>query len=255
MPEDKKKEIQKLLNALDPDRLSKEDFVNAFEQAVNLIFQIQKEQGEAIDRLEETYRNLLAKVRSDHTTSLSDLKGQVNDLFVGDQLKRIDGESKASTSEIKRMLSGMIDVKLREVDGRMAKVKDGYTPIKGKDYFDGIHGKDGKGIDEAELKKLLDDIETLKRRPVGKMGMRKIPITRWQYLTSQVNGSTTEFTLDRDTVRVHGILSSQFPGTLNTTDWVHSGNTLTVGGTSGGGVGVIQAGQTLVAVTEVLFYA
>ena len=43
--------------------------------------------------------------------------------------------------------------------------KDGYTPIKGKDYFDGVNGKDGKtpvkGVDyftEAEIAEIVDEV-------------------------------------------------------------------------------------------------
>lgn len=43
--------------------------------------------------------------------------------------------------------------------------KDGYTPIKGKDYFDGVNGKDGKtpvkGVDyftDAEIAEIVDEV-------------------------------------------------------------------------------------------------
>ena len=136
-------------------------------------------------------------------------------------------------------------------------------------------GKDGESADEEKiidkvLKKLPKkdfDFESLKTEikdtlkneiekvrnvllnlPRGKgMGRAKVPITRFVDLTSQVNGVATTFTLEPDTVRVYGILSTQFPQIWNTTDWSFSGRTLTLNFT-------LQSGQSLVVITESLFY-
>ena len=96
MPEvlDKKLEIQRLSNSLDPERLSKEDFVNAFEKVVKFILANEQKLTDAVARLEETYQNLTVKNRDDYVAGLTDLKKQTNQLFVGEQLKRMDGETK-----------------------------------------------------------------------------------------------------------------------------------------------------------------
>ncbi len=63
-----------------------------------------------------------------------------------------------------------------KVDTKLSEVKDGYTPIKGKDYFDGLKGDDGVTPDTAEvalkastmaqdaLKPLLPTIDQLEKK-------------------------------------------------------------------------------------------
>jgi chromosome segregation ATPase len=108
-----------------------------------------------------------------------------------------------------------------------------------------------------EIEDLRQEIETVRSKaqtaPQGRMtGMRKIPITRAQDLTSQVDGVTKTFTLDKDTVKVLGVFGTQFPVNFNAgVDWTFNGRTLTL--TSA--VGAPETGQTLWALTEVLFYA
>lgn len=252
-PTDKKLEIQKMLNTLDPERLDKKTFVDAFEQVVNLVLAKDKKLEEAINRLEQTYQGLLKFVSEKHDVSLKELKSQVNEIFVGERVKKMEDDYSF------RMTMG--DSKIKELESKimdkLSKVKDGYTPIKDKDYFDGVSAKMptkdeiksllSPFVDEAtkeikeEIKKQLSSI------PRGK-GMRKVPIFQSIDLTSSVDGATTAFTLPRDTTRVFGVFSTQFPGVFNTSDWSLSGNTLTLNFT-------LQQGQSLVVFYETLFYA
>lgn len=254
MPEtkDHKLEIQNLLNALDPQRLSKEDFVNAFEKVVQLVLQNQNSLQKAVENLERTYAHLVDKVNNDHASNFQALKGQVNDLFVGDQLKRMSGETKRGFEKLQGLINSSITQKLQEVDNRIAKVKDGYTPIKGKDYFDGISGKDAQ-FDPSEIKQIKKDIEFIKKHPRGKMGMKKIRSIQSIDLTASVDGTTTTFTLPQDTTAVLGVWSSQFPISFRqNVDWTFTGRTLTLVANQ---VGTPQTGQTLFALVETLFYA
>lgn len=157
----------------------------------------------------------------------------------------------------------------------------GHKPVAGVDYpipengRDGTDGKDGspdtpeevrdklqslkedERLDKSAVKGFQEEIEELKKKvsaiPRGRVGgTRKVQITRVEDLTSQVNGVVTTYSLPRDTVRVHMVWSTQFPQILRpTTDFTFAGQTLTL--TSQ--VGVIQSGQTLVAMIETLFYA
>src|SRR3990167_7880269 len=124
---DKKQEIQKLLNALDPDRLAKADFVNAFEKVVKFILANEQRLTDAITRLEETYQNLTERNRNDYVSGLADLKNQTNQLFVRDQLKRIEGETKASFEKRQKEINELVDKRLEEADYRVSLLK----PIKG----------------------------------------------------------------------------------------------------------------------------
>lgn len=264
MPEEEKqKKLDRLLSLLDSDNaLNKKDFVDSFEKVIDLVVGIQKQQGEAINRLEETYKNLLLKMDSDHLERFNTLKGQVDDVFVGDQLKRMDSETKITVANMRQMIIKIIDEKIEEVDNKISEVKDGYTPIKGKDYFDGRHGTEitsEKILEKLKDKLNIDSIKDL-RIVLNKMagsrsgmsGMRKIPIPRIVDLSADANGSATTFNLPRDTRRVYAVWSSQFPVILRPTiDFTLSGNTLTIVSAQ---VGPIQSGQTLIAFTEALFY-
>lgn len=247
------KKLERLLAVIDNDpSLTKQEFENAFQKVIDLVLQIQKQQGEAINKLEETYAVFLQRANNEHNTSLNDLKGQVNDLFVSKQLQRMNDENKTSFDKLQSVINSLIDKKIQTIDAHMSKVKDGYTPIKNKDYFDGLPGLPGK-IDETELKKIKSEIEAIKKLPRGKMGMRKVPIVRAIDLTADVDGSTTTFILPRDTVRVLGVWSTQFPITFRLdVDFTLSGQTLTLVANQ---VGTPQAGQTLGCLIETLFYA
>src|SRR3990167_11380659 len=128
MPEvlDKKLEIQRLSNSLDPERLSKEDFVNAFEKVVKFILANEQKLTDAVARLEETYQNLTERNRNDYVSGLADLKNQTNQLFVGDQLKRMEGETKASFEKRQKEINELVDKKLQEADYKVSQLK----PIK-----------------------------------------------------------------------------------------------------------------------------
>ena len=121
MPEvlDKKLEIQRLLNSLDPERLSKEDFVNAFEKVVGFLLKNEERIAESVTRLEETYKNLTKRNRDDYVSGLTDLKKQTNELFVGDQLKRMEGETKASFEKRQKEINELVDKRLEEADYRV----------------------------------------------------------------------------------------------------------------------------------------
>ncbi len=57
-------------------------------------------------------------------------------------------EFKASFDQVKRMVRLAIEQLDARITARLSQVKDGYTPIKGKDYFDGKPGKTPvKGVD------------------------------------------------------------------------------------------------------------
>ena len=156
------------------------------------------------------------------------------------------------------------------------KGDDGYTPLKGKDYFDGEAGSPGKDgspdtpeqirekleslkgearLDKESIRGLEDEINGLKavisNIPRGRaMGRAKSQITRRVDLTSQVDGTTRSFTLPRDTLAVLGVQGSQFPFTMADVDFTLAGNVMTLGDQ----VATPVAGQTLVVLLDVLFY-
>src|SRR3990167_2139 len=245
---DKKQEIQRLLNTLDPERLSKEDFVNAFEKVVNLVLKNEEQLAQAVTRLEETYKNLTEKNRNDYVSGLTDLKKQTNQLFVGEQLKRMDGETKANFEKRQKEISELVDKKLQEADYRVSQLK----PIRGDK---GDRGDAGPMPTEhlelmkqmmAELKKAQDILSNLPRGRA--MGRAKVPMPRTIDLTSDQDGVARTFTLPPDTVRIFGGISSQFPFAISSSDISKSGNQITLNST----IAPRETGQTLLIFTDAL---
>ena len=127
---DKKQELLKTLATLDDERLLKKDFVSAFEHILKIILNKEEQLSEAVSRLEETYKMLLKRVGDEHTQTLSDLKGQVNDVFVGDQIKRIDHESKTSHAEMKGIMTATMKNKMDEMEYEHQEYKKDIEEIR-----------------------------------------------------------------------------------------------------------------------------
>src|SRR3990167_2861601 len=255
--------LNRLLGVLDEDQLTKEDFKKSFEKVVEFVLQIQKRQQEAIDSLERTYENLLVKIDNNHSSRFKELKGQVNDVFVGDRLKEIVGKNDMSIAEMKKILAdGFADLsnaqkkelfslkdgvskttekKLRELHVGMRTIEQ-ENKVEIDDKLSAF--KEDVKKDLRELKEMLTKVTETRSRTGG----RKVPMTRFLDLSSDVNGSATTFNLPPDTVRVFGVWSTQFPGVFNTTDWSRSGRVLTLNFT-------LQSGQSLIVAVETLFYA
>jgi len=106
--------LKKLQNLLE-NRLTKEDFIKGFEQVINLVLKVQKDQSEAISRLEETYKMMTEKMRGDNSTSLSDMKTMM--------AKHFDNYA----SKHSKMIDVQMGGKFKEIDYKVANIK----PIKG----------------------------------------------------------------------------------------------------------------------------
>ena len=244
-------DLQIVMNA--KDILKKGEFVDYFEKVLKMVLEMQKKQANAIENLERTYANLLAKMQGDSEVRHNELKGKTNQLFVGERLNEMSKHNEMSMAEIKKIMSGMLDKKFGEVDMRMSEIKDGERGPIGMPGPIGPMPKEHlilmKEVQE-ELKKVKNVLSNIPRGRA--MGRAKVPIMRAQNLTSQIDGVVNEFTLDPDTTNVLGVFSTQFPVNFNAgTDWTFAGRTLTLVTTQ---VGVPQSGQTLWALTEVLFY-
>lgn len=109
-PQDK---LQALLDLVDTKQ-NIEQFVTAFEQVVTYLKKNQDQLGGQVQTVITRLDAVAAKIEADHSQDLDTVKGLVADAIVS--------------------LQTASDEKVME---RLAQIKDGYTPIKGKDYFDG----------------------------------------------------------------------------------------------------------------------
>lgn len=177
---------------------TKEEFVSAFEEVVKVIQNIKSENNTFIDEIGKTLTQVLEKIRTDHDSSLSDLKGQVNDLFVKSTLDRITSE-----------LTSKIDAKLATVkDGRDGKKGDkGETGGQGRPANESAIFTRLKNEVESLIKSEVDKIRTeLSKRPIGTIGgvsdMRIRQAFKYIAHTEQpvglINGSNTTYTVKND---------------------------------------------------------
>ena len=167
MPKDnKKEELLRTLNSLDPERLTKEDFVKAFESVVNIIVQIREEMGDAIRQLKQAHDTSTENTRNDSSKNITDLKKQVGELFVGDRIADMTNTQKSSFRKLEVLVKDLVSDKLLEVDNRMSLVKDGE---RGKQ---GVVGERGftNSIDEKIIEDFKKEIRDLKRN------MSNIPV-------------------------------------------------------------------------------
>src|SRR3990167_5403963 len=211
--EDMSPEEKKLTKALQylkqvNDEIKKEEFVKTVQAVMKIIVEMEKRNIAAIQKLQQEHSSFMQNERGSHEMTLADMKKQVNQGFV---CERMD--------EMKKMMNEMIvsamkkmHGKISEVDSKMKSVKNGYTPVKGKDYFDGQHGniltptevvekvnKAENKIQESQIEGLEDKIKQLRKEIATKSNgvTRRIYQPYVDDLSASTNGSTKIFTLSR----------------------------------------------------------
>ena len=183
--------LQRIFSFMDEDILSKKDFTDAFERVIKLVIKIQEQQGEAISRLEETYNNLISRIRGEHSESLTSLKKEINELFVGDKLKEMGGEMKISFAK----LQDKIDEKIKKAEvitealrnessravfsAKSAESSSASVSARIAEATNSVRNvQEVRKIIINELKKVQDELEIIRKTPRGRLGMRKVPIIR-----------------------------------------------------------------------------
>ena len=121
------KELLKVAN----EGLNKDEFIKAFQGVLSFVLKIQKD------------------LETRHLGAMNEMSAILNDL-------------KQQAQNLSRGLNEKVDKKLSVIK----EGKDGKTPIKGVDYFDGLRGVDGrtpvKGVDYFDGKSV--DINTIKEQ-------------------------------------------------------------------------------------------
>jgi len=252
--------LTRLLAVMDDDTLTRKEFIDAFQKVVDLVLQIKAENERVVTMIKGLYDQMAAKLENDSVSGRSELKKQITDYCE----KEMSGMMKAHEKKMSEMDEKMETIKSGKDADEEKIVQDVLTQIKLpkqkeiildgpkelKSKLESLKGDDRINIDainglDEEFKRLKDILSGIPRARA--MGRAKVPITRWIYLTDQVDGATTTFTLPPDVVAIHGLMSTQFPQVWNTTDYSFAGRTLTTNFT-------MQAGQTLIAICDVLFY-
>ena len=225
-PQDKNlAKLESLIKLLD-EQVTKEDFTKAFEQVLNLVVQIEKRTVDAIAQLEKTYATLTDKMQSNHASAYSDLKGQVDHVFVGDKMNEMRKEHTAKMAEIDKKIAGVKDGKTPQREEIISLIK----PLIPKP----IEGKAGKTERLTEVLARLDELEKEMKKQKGRNyvvggsagGGRIVKIYS---LSSQLNGVLKTFSLPAFW-RVLNVHSASFPYSAfePTTDWTSDSAAMTI---------------------------
>ena len=272
MPTTNLDNLEKFVSRMNQEVPTMKDFEDAIQKILDLVQAILARHEQGIKELQETHEKLVGNVRDETSFSLSDIKGQVNDLFVGSRLQEIEGKNRTDFESMnktitdsfgelsqkqKNELLGLKDNTMKTFEKKLQEFNMGMKTIElgNKVEIDSKLAafKEDVKKDLKELKEMLGRITETRSRGSQGMGMRKVPIIRAIDLTSQVDGIVTAFTVPRDTVRVLGLFGTQFPITFRIeTDFTYNANTITLVTAQ---VGTPQSGQTLWALVETLFYA
>lgn len=209
--------LEQLVGTLD-QQVTKEDFVKSFENVIQLVLRIEKQTSDAVSRLEQTYQNLLKNTQDSHSKSLSDLKSQVDSVFVGNRL----------------------DSMQRQIDAKLASVKDGKDGKPGKSGKNGKNGVNGL-TPTVDYQKIYDDVlnalqsgqvklpesKQSKVMNYGISGGAKGRIHHYD-LSSQCNGVLKTFSVPLN-FGIVGVFSTQAPIIYRPlVDWTAGNRTLTL---------------------------
>lgn len=209
--------LEKMIALVDGS-LTKDEFVTAFEEVMKLVLRIEKRNADAVDLIEQTWGKMYGKMQNDHSMTLSEMKAGVNELFVGEQLRKIRED-----------LTAKIDTKLAEVkDGKTPskeelkalivplipppkKAKDGSpdTPAQIRDKLETL--KDEDRLDASAIKGLEDRLKRIENRPTRGGGTSAIGVRQaFKYIahteqpTGVIDGANLTYTVKNEIFWIAG---------------------------------------------------
>lgn len=229
-------ELKKMLSTLDPDRLTREDFVAAFERVVDFL-----------KRQEQQYQTLL----SDMLSAKSRME------------QKLAQDTHATAKDLTQEVSSALKALTQRIDTRLHSLKDGKdghnadehaifekvmativlpeqkplvseSPQEIRDKLELLQGEER--LDVSAIRGLEEKIEKVRGEnkttlvPIGGPSAGKI--VKYHDLSASLNGSTTTFALPAF-YRVVSVHSSSFPFILRpTTDYTVDGSTMQITFTS-----------------------
>lgn len=136
------KGVQKLLTLLEPDALTRKEFVDNFRKILKFIEMLKSKNKEDFEGFRKTAQDLNNKLKGDNEVGVSELK---------------QGFIKLINKALKEQEAGMnfIRDKVRSIKSGI----DGKSGKDGKDGISGIDGKDGNIITPVEIADKLEELE------------------------------------------------------------------------------------------------
>lgn len=106
--------LKKLFTLMDEESLTKNDFLDAFENVVKLVKNIEKNNGEVIETLSNTFKSFQEKLTKDRDNNINEIKS----ITKAEDLKKIINEELSKLGE-------NFNKKSLEIDNRLKLVKNG----------------------------------------------------------------------------------------------------------------------------------
>jgi hypothetical protein len=118
---DKKLELQKMLAALDPERLTKEEFVDAWEQMITAFKQIEERNMQELEQLKDFVTALSAKVQADTSMNFVSFKNDTSS-NISSQLSSFEKRINERIAEVQDGLDGKDADEERIVETVLARI-------------------------------------------------------------------------------------------------------------------------------------
>ena len=254
---EQKDELQIVMKA--SDIVKKNDFMSSFKKVLELVLEIKTQTNKAISSLERTYAVLLERTKSDHSSSISDIKNEVKK-----QLDNLLSKIEKKSGDIDKKLGALRDGKDADEEKMVQNV---LTQIKLPEYketvlddaFEIRNKLETLNGDERPIwiKELEDKIKGLENKiiniPKGSVGGgKKITYQKQIDLSPQVDGTNKSFTLPVHAIGVSAVICSQFPFIFRKgVDYNLTGNKIILTDQ----VTAPQLTQTLIVIAETQFFS
>lgn len=147
MDEQKIAKLKAMLELLD-EGVTKKEFIASLQNIISLVTKINEKTNKTVSDIENTYQDLLIKVRDEHTSSLEYLKKQVSDKLSSimdgkDGKDGLDGKDaeEIDKAEIAGMVCNMIEIpEIEELTNELPKlgtqIRDGLELLVGEERLD-----------------------------------------------------------------------------------------------------------------------
>jgi hypothetical protein len=171
------KKLKKLFAVMDEDTLTRAQFVESFENVVNLVLKVEKKNSDFIDEAKQMIENIKTHVRG---LSEEDFKGLKSDMLseVGMLSAKLDTQQKQIEQKMAQLRDGLDGVspdvdevaraaaELIKLPEYRAPIMDGPQEIR--DKLETLQGTERLKIDAIDA--LREELDALKARPTGRGG-------------------------------------------------------------------------------------
>lgn len=254
--------LQKLLE-LTGEGLTRQEFIDSFKKVIKQVLDMEAKLINRIDSKTQEEKNILLQLRNEFNQVIENSKKESDSTFGGFRRRAIETINNLfSRNEVnKKLTAKLMDAdkkileitnKIFEVNEKINQVRNGYTPVKGIDYFDGQNGNDGKDVDENKiinnifnklesstyeisqikgLQEELDNLRKLKTRGGGGVSALGVQqafkwILKTEQPTGSINGINTKYKVSQD---IFAVLAFSLNGEVITElpNYIISGKTIT----------------------------